>query len=103
MTNEEYFKSFFINNKEIKLGIDDYGQCLFIEFINGNNEIETISLGTYNLNYMEEIYSIFDKTYITLLEKKFLNKPFLREIKRNGKNMRNYLKKNMKKINNQEI
>lgn len=82
MTNEEYFKSIFINNKEIKLGIDDYGQCFFIEFINDNNEIETISLGTYNLNYMEEIYSIFDKTYITLLEKKFLNKPFSKRDKK---------------------
>ena len=76
MRKEEYIKTLIVNNKEIKLGIDDYGQCYFIEFINDNGDIEELSLGTYNCDYMEEIYGLFDEEYKKLLEKEFLKKPF---------------------------
>lgn len=76
MRKEEYIKTLIVNNKKIKLGIDDYGQCYFIEFINDNGKIEELSLGTYNCDYMEEIYGLFDEEYKKLLEKEFLKKPF---------------------------
>lgn len=69
MTSEEYIKTFNINGKEIKLGLDDYGQCYFIEWIDDNGETQETGLGTYNFHYMEEIYYLFDEKYKDLVRK----------------------------------
>ena len=69
MKPEEYVKTFNINGKEIKLGLDDYGQCYFIEWIDDNGETQSTGLGTYNFHYMEEIYYLFDEKYKDLARK----------------------------------
>lgn len=63
MNKEDYIKTIVVNDKEIKLGLDDYGQCYYIEYLNDKNEIETTSLETYNTYYMEEIYYMFDPRF----------------------------------------
>lgn len=68
MTNDEYFKTIYVNGKEIKLGIDDYGQSYFIEYEEDGNIIED-GLGTYNRDYMEAIYLMFDDEYKALCRK----------------------------------
>lgn len=68
MTKEEYLETLNIKGYEVKIGIDDYGQCYFCEWIDDNGELQTHTCGTYNINYLEDIYSIFDRkgVYISL-------------------------------------
>jgi len=68
MTKEEYVKTLNINNQEIKLGLDDYGQCYFIEW-EENGETKDMGLGTYNFHYIEEIYYMFDPVFKELTKK----------------------------------
>lgn len=74
MTKDEYIKSYYINDKEVKLGIDDYGQCFFIEFVNDEGELEEVCLGTYNIDVIEDIYYICDPAFQELKRKSFLEK-----------------------------
>lgn len=69
MDTNEYIKTFTINGQDIKLGLDDYGQCYFIEWEDEQNNVQTLGLGTYNFRYMEEIYYLFDPTYKDLSRK----------------------------------
>ena len=68
MTKEEYIKTLNISGHEIKLGLDDYGQCYFIEW-EENGKIRDMGLGTYNFHYMEEIYYMFDPVFKELAKK----------------------------------
>ena len=63
MKEDEYIKTFVIGGKEIKLGLDDYGQCYFIEWTDDLGNIQQTGLGTYNFHYMEDIYYLFDDRY----------------------------------------
>lgn len=63
MEKNEYIKTFTICGKDIDLGLDDYGQCYFVEWTDENGVKKDVGLGTYNLHYMEEIYYMFDPTY----------------------------------------
>ena len=69
MTKEEYVKTLNVGGHEIKLGLDDYGQCYFIEWTDENGEKKSAGLGTYNFHYMESIYYMFDERYKNLLRK----------------------------------
>ena len=69
MKDSEYVKTFNINGKEIKLGLDDYGQCYFIEWVDDFGNTQETSLGTYNFRYMEDIYYLFDPHYKELIRK----------------------------------
>ena len=62
MTENEYVKTLNICGTEVKLGLDDYGQCYFVEWEEDGKTRET-GLGTYNSNYMEAIYYMFDPRY----------------------------------------
>lgn len=73
MTKEEYVKTFTVCGVKVDLGLDDYGQCYFIEWADENGEKQSAGLGTYNFNYMESIYSLFDKRYKELWRKWFYN------------------------------
>lgn len=68
MNSDEYVKTFNIAGKEIKLGIDDYGQCYFVEW-EEDGKIREMGLGTYNFHYMEDIYYLFDPIYKKLVKK----------------------------------
>lgn len=69
MDTNQYIKTFTINGHEIKLGLDDYGQCYFIEWTDENGNKQDTGLGTYNFHYMEEIYYRFDPIYKSLARK----------------------------------
>ena len=73
MTKEEYVKTIEICGNKIDLGLDDYGQCYFIEWIDKNGEKKSTGLGTYNFHYLEAIYALFDKKYKELWRKWFYN------------------------------
>ena len=56
MKKEEYIKTIYYNGIEIKLGIDDYGQSYFIEYVDKNTkELTQESIGTYIFSYMDYI------------------------------------------------
>ena len=55
MKREDYIETKIINGHMVNIGMDDYGQCFYFEFMDKNNKLIEKSCGTYNLNYMEEI------------------------------------------------
>lgn len=75
MTDQEYVETLHINGKEIKVGLDDYGQCYFFEYLDENNKLVSVSCGSYNSQYLEEIYYYFDpySTEISLYGKDYFD------------------------------
>ena len=69
MDSNEYIKTFHIDGKDIKLGLNDYGQCYFVEWEDDEGKIQDVGLGTYNFDYMEEVYYMFDPVYKELMRK----------------------------------
>ena len=69
MTEQEYIKTLHINGQDIDLGLDDYGQCYFIEWTDNAGKKQDLGLGTYNFRYLEEIYYMFDLKYRSLSHK----------------------------------
>lgn len=63
MKSSEYVTTVLVRDYVVNIGIDDYGQCYFIEWVeneNGNDVLRSLSLGTYCTDYLESTYSIFD-------------------------------------------
>lgn len=63
MKSLEYVTTVLVKDYVVNIGIDDYGQCYFIEWVeneNGKDVVRSLSLGTYCTNYLESTYSIFD-------------------------------------------
>lgn len=69
MKTEDYIKTIEVCGHKVDLGMDDYGQCYYIEWVDDNGEKRTAGLGTYNTHYMEEIYSLFDGRYKELVRR----------------------------------
>lgn len=60
MKKEEFVRHIEYNDVQIDLGIDDAGQCYFIEYVDYNSGSKHIeSCGAYNTNYMDYIESRF--------------------------------------------
>lgn len=68
MKKEDYFKTFEVNGVKIDVGLDDYGQCYYIEW-EENGEKKSTGLGTYNFYYLDAIYHMFDPVYRELNKK----------------------------------
>jgi hypothetical protein len=65
MTNNEFIKHITYNNIEINLGIDDYGQSYFIEYINPDTkEVVSEHIGSYITDYIGYIEYRFGKPEI---------------------------------------
>lgn len=62
MTKDEYVTTFTINGKRADVGLDDYGQCYFLE-LEENGEKKEIGLGTYNAEFLEDVFFILDPVY----------------------------------------
>lgn len=60
MKQEEYIKTIVVYGKMVNIGIDDYGQQYFIEFVNDKGELKEISCGAYNSDYEGVAKSIID-------------------------------------------
>lgn len=59
MKRDEYIETLVVGKQMIPIGIDDAGQCYFYEYINENGELAEMSLGSYNMNYREDVEYIF--------------------------------------------
>ena len=62
MTKDEYVTTFYVNGKKADVGIDDYGQCYFLEW-EENGEKKEASLGTYNTEIVEGVFYCLDPVY----------------------------------------
>lgn len=60
MRQEEYIKTIVVYGKMVNIGIDDYGQQYFIEFVNDKGELKEIGCGTYNSDYDGVAKSMID-------------------------------------------
>lgn len=72
MKKSEYVKTIVLDGKMINVGLDDYGQCYFFEFVDKNGELKEMSCGTYCFDYMQEIKDYFGNIHDNknLLEEK---------------------------------
>ena len=59
MKKSEYVKTIVLDGKMINIGLDDYGQCYFFEFVDQNGELKEMCCGTYCFDYMQEIKDYF--------------------------------------------
>ena len=68
MKKEEYIETIVVNKKMVNVGMDDYGQCYFLEWVDDEGNLQETGCGTYNLNYYEVALSMFDYKgyYITV-------------------------------------
>ena len=60
MKQEEYIKTIVVYGKMVNIGMDDYGQQYFLEFLNDNGELVEIGCGLYNTDYEYAAKSIID-------------------------------------------
>ena len=52
MKPEEYVKTIVVYGKMVNVGMDDYGQCYFIEYLNEDTgELVEVGCGSYNSDY----------------------------------------------------
>ena len=68
MIKEEYIGTIELNGTVVNVGIDDYGQQYFFEFINKNGEKETLGCGAFNINFLDDIIYIVDRKGFFLLK-----------------------------------
>lgn len=60
MKQKEYVKTIVVYDKMINIGMDDYGQQYFIEFVNSKGELEQVGCGAYNFDYIDVAKTIVD-------------------------------------------
>ena len=60
MKQEEYVKTIVVYGKMVNIGMDDYGQQYFIEYLNDDGEITEIGCGAYNDNYEDVAKFVID-------------------------------------------
>lgn len=58
MKQSEYIKTIVLDGKMINIGLDDYGQCYFFEYVK-DGTLKEVSCGTYCPDYMQEIKDYF--------------------------------------------
>ena len=60
MKQDEYVKTIVVYGKMVNVGMDDYGQQYFIEFVNSKGELEEVGCGAYNFDIEDVAKSIID-------------------------------------------
>lgn len=55
MKKEEYIETVVLNGKMYNVGIDDYGQQYFIEYIDIHGKLVEFGCGAYNPYYLDVI------------------------------------------------
>lgn len=69
MTADEYVYTLDVNGIEVKVGIDDYGQCFFYEYTDCNGNLKVESCGAFNEGFVQYIYHELDPSYKELARK----------------------------------
>ena len=59
MKKEEYVETLIVQEKMVNVGIDDYGQCYYFEYVNEKDELVEASCGTYETDYKGYIEEYF--------------------------------------------
>lgn len=59
MKSEEFVKKLKVRDKIVKVGLDDYGQCYFFEYIDDNGKTQEVCCSSYNPYYKDEIAGYF--------------------------------------------
>ena len=60
MKREEYIKTIVVYGKMVNVGMNDYGQQYYIEYLNDNGEIVEVGCGAYNFEVEDIAKSIID-------------------------------------------
>ena len=60
MKDTEYVKTIVVYGKMVNVGLDDYGQQYYLEFVNNQGELEEVGCGAYNFDYEDVAKSIID-------------------------------------------
>lgn len=60
MKQEEYVTTIVVYGKMVNVGMDDYGQQYFIEFVNENGELTEVGCGAYNFDIEDIAKSIIN-------------------------------------------
>ena len=61
MTKEEYIGTLNLNGTKVDVGIDDYGQQYFFEFIDSQGNFQEIDCGAYNFCWLDDLLYMVDK------------------------------------------
>lgn len=61
MKQEEYVKTIVVYGKMLNVGIDDYGQQYFLEYVDDNGELQEIGCGAYNSDIEDVAKTIIDR------------------------------------------
>lgn len=59
MRRDEYIETIVFNGQMINVGIDDYGQTYFLEYVNKDGELVEDCVGAYETDYKSYIESVF--------------------------------------------
>ena len=68
--DDELISIIKIKEKEVRVGVDDYGQCYFASYIDENGEEQEVSFGTYCTEFMEDLFFFADEEFRDLFIKK---------------------------------
>lgn len=60
MKQEEYVKTIVVYGKMVNVGMDDYGQQYFLEYIDEDGNLAEVGCGAYNTNYEDVAKGIID-------------------------------------------
>jgi len=63
---DPYVNSLIVRGHQCDVYMDDYGQCYYFEYLDENNELQSVGCGTYNFNYLEEVVGYFDIKGLTI-------------------------------------
>lgn len=61
MKRDEYVKTIVIYGKMLNVGMDDYGQQYFLEYVDDNGELQEIGCGAYNSDIEDVAKTIIDR------------------------------------------
>ena len=59
MKPEEFCKTVVYNGHMVNIGVDDYGQQFFLEYVDENGHLTEFCLGAYNTNYRDALEHLF--------------------------------------------
>ena len=61
MKRDEYVKTIVVYGKMLNVGMDDYGQQYFLEYVDDNGELQEIGCGAYNSDIEDVAKTIVDR------------------------------------------
>ena len=60
MKQEEYVKTIVVYDKMVNIGMDDYGQQYFLEYVDETGQLVEVGCGAYNFDFEDIAKSLID-------------------------------------------